>query len=149
MKHLFFTLLAILFLGGVAEAQILNPVKWTYAAKKINDKEAVLYMKAQIDKGWHIYSQNMAEGGPVKTKFTFKPGKEYGLIGKTMEPKSIAKFEDTFKMTVNYFEKEVVFQQKIKLNSKSPVVQGTVEFMVCDDKQCLPPEEIEFKIAIK
>src|SRR5690606_4538294 len=93
-------------------AQLENPVTWQYAAKKINKSEAVLYIKASIDPSWHLYSQNLKPGGPSKTEFTFVPSKDYILIGKTIEPKPIAKYEKVFKMNVSYFENEVVFQQK-------------------------------------
>ncbi|EDM35429.1 thiol:disulfide interchange protein dsbD precursor [Pedobacter sp. BAL39] len=148
MKNLFL-LVAGLFLSFSASSQILKPVKWSYAAKKTSKTEAVLYLKATIDQGWHLYSQYMADGGPVKTTFTFAPGKGYAVNGKTVEPKPITKFEKTFDMNVSYFANSVVFQQKVKLTGATAVVKGTVEYMVCDDQQCLPPETIEFSIPVK
>lgn len=132
-----------------AYSQILKPVTWSYAFKKTSPSEAIVYIKATIDKGWHLYSQSVKEGGPVKTTFTFPAASTYSLAGKTIEPKPITKFESTFKMDVSYFENAVVFQQKIKLKGKNAIVKGTVEFMVCDDKQCLPPETVDFNVAIK
>src|SRR5687768_1044363 len=114
MKNLFVLTLALL-LSLSASSQILKPVKWSYAAKKTSKTEAILYLKATIEDSWHIYSQNMADGGPVKTTFTFTPAKAYKLNGKTIEPKAITKFEKSFEMNVSYFEKSVIFQQKIKL----------------------------------
>ena len=148
MKRLFLFTIGLMF-SLTASSQILKPVKWSYVAKKTSATEAVLYIKADIQDGWHIYSQNMEEGGPVKTSFTFSPSKVYTLNGKTIEPKGITRFEKTFDMNVTYFEKSVVFQQKIKFKGSDPVVKGAVEFMVCDDKQCLPPETVEFSISVK
>ena len=149
MKRLF-TIIGLLSLIHLsASSQILKPVTWAYAAKKTGTNTATLYIKATIDGGWHLYSQFVKDGGPVKTSFTFSPAKGYTLIGKTIEPKPITKYESTFSMNVSYFEKSVIFQQKVKLNAKSTIVKGKVEFMVCDDKQCLPPEEIEFNVAVK
>lgn len=147
MKNLFVLTLALL-LSLSASSQILKPVKWSYAAKKTSKTEAILYLKATIEDSWHIYSQNMADGGPVKTTFTFTPGKAYKLNGKTIEPKAITKFEKSFEMNVSYFEKSVIFQQKIKLTGAKALVKGTLEFMVCDDHQCLPPETVEFSIPV-
>ena len=142
--------LAILFVTATGvSAQILEPVKWQFGAKKINNDEAVVFMKATIDKGWHIYSQNIEEGGPIKTSFTFSPSNEYALIGKPAEPKPKSKHEEVFGMDVSYFDKEVVFQQKIKLKKGSTTVKGAVEFMACDANQCLPPDEIAFAVAVK
>jgi hypothetical protein len=144
-------ILAVVILLSVttAQSQILKPVTWSYAFKKTNAKEAIVYVKATISNGWHVYSQNIKEGGPVKTTFTFAKSPAYTLIGKTIEPKPISKFEETFGMDVSYFEKTALFSQKVKLNGKKALVKGTVEYMTCDDKQCLPPEEVNFSVAVK
>lgn len=140
---------ALFFLiSSVCLGQIVKPVKWAYAAKRISKTEAVVVFKATIDNGWHIYSQNVKDG-PVATSFTFAQSKAYAPIGKTSEPKPITKFEKAFETEVSYFEKSVVFQQKIKLNAAQAVVKGKLEYMVCNDHQCLPPDEVEFSIAIK
>lgn len=148
MKNLFLLTVA-LFFTLTASSQILKPVKWSYAAKKTSSTEATIYVKATVDEGWHIYSQNMADGGPVKTTFAFAPSKAYKVTGKTIEPKATTKFEKSFDMNVSYFEKTVTFQQKVKLTGANPVVKGTVEYMVCDDSQCLPPETVEFSVPVK
>ncbi len=139
----------LLFLSITVNSQILKPVKWAYLAKKISKTDAVVAIRATIDNGWHIYSQNIAEGGPIKTTFKFTPAKAYKLNGKTTEPKPVVKFEKTFDMNVSYFEKSVTFTQKIKLTGPTATVKGTVEFMVCDDSQCLPPETVDFSINVK
>lgn len=132
-----------------AFAQLENPVSWSYAAKKISKTEAVVYLKATIDEGWHMYSQNLKPGGPIKTTFSFKPSKDFTLLGKTIEPKPISQYEKVYKTNLTYFETEVVFQQKIKLSKASTTVKGIVEFMVCNDKSCLPPSEVSFSIPVK
>ncbi|RZK80406.1 MAG: sugar transporter [Pedobacter sp.] len=147
MKNLFL-FVAGLFLSLSASSQMLKPVKWSTAVKKISSTEAMVLVRATIDEGWHIYSQNVPDGGPVKTTFTFQPSKTYQLVAKTVEPKPITKFEKTFDMNVSYFEKTVTFQQKVKLTGAKPVIKGSVEFMVCDDKQCLPPESFDFSVAV-
>lgn len=148
MKKMFLFLL-LAGIGKIANAQIEQPVTWSYAAKKISATEAIIYMKANIDEGWHLYSQTVKPGGPVKTTFIFSASKSYSLIGKTSEPKPIVKNEKVFNMDVAFFEKSAIFQQKIKFNGKPTVVKGKVEFMVCNDKQCLPPEEVEFTVPVK
>lgn len=148
MKKLILTFVAAL-LSLTTFAQIENPVTWSYAAKKTSATEATIYLKATIQEGWHLYSQFVKEGGPVKTTFTFAKSPAYSLVGTTIEPKPIKKNEPTFKMDVEYFEKSVVFQQKVKLKGKTATVKGTLEFMVCDDHQCLPPTEVEFSVAVK
>lgn len=145
----FATLIAVSLLSTGLFAQILKPVKWSYAAKKIDKTQAVLLLKATIDKGWHIYSNQQKDGGPVKTSFTFTPAKDYTVNGAVAEPKPITKFEKAFNMNVSYFENTVVFQQKIKLRKDQTNIKGKIEYMVCNDKQCLPPEDVDFSIPIK
>jgi len=148
MKKLFFAAVALLFSIG-ANAQIESPVKWSYAAKKVSSTEAVVFLRATIQDGWHIYSQNVKDGGPIKTSFTFTPSKEYSLIGQTSEPTPLTKYESSFSMNVSYFEKTVTFQQKIKLKSPgASVVKGTLEFETCNDHKCLPPEDVQFSIDL-
>src|SRR6478735_12099779 len=109
MKRLFLAVIALVLSVG-AKAQVESHVRWAYAAKKTSPTEAVVLIKATIDQGWHIYSQNVKEGGPVKTSFAFDPSKDYVLLGKPSEPKPITKFEKVFGMNVGYFENSVVFQ---------------------------------------
>ena len=138
----------LLLTATLVSAQILTPVKWAYAAKKINDKEAVVYLKATIDKGWHIYSQNVKDGGPVKTNFAFARSEDYSPISKTVEPQPKKKYEKAFEMNVTYFDNTVIFQQKIKLNKDKPVIKGTLTYMACSNRECLPPEDLEFSVAL-
>ncbi|MCX2475389.1 protein-disulfide reductase DsbD family protein [Pedobacter sp. MC2016-05] len=141
--------LSLFALALAAHSQILKPVKWSYAAKKTSPTTATIYIKANIEAGWHLYSQFVKEGGPVKTSFNFSNGKDYTVVGSTIEPKPIVKYEPVFKSDVSFFEKSVIFQQKVKFTSKNPTIKGTVEFMTCNDKQCLPPEELEFSVVVK
>ncbi len=143
-----FLLSAISVLGY---SQILNPVKWTYSVENNGSDKATLVINAKIDKGWHLYSQFIGEGGPVPTSFRFEKSDAYTLTGKVKEvPKAKSIFDNIFEMQVAWFEKSATFKQEIKVNSKSDFkVKGTLEFMVCDDKQCLPPEEVEFTFDVK
>lgn len=140
----------LLFTLQAAQAQILAPVKWHYSAQQINATEMQLVLKAKIEKGWHIYSQYIKEGGPIPTSFKFTPSKNYSLIGKTTErPKPTSVFEKTFNMQILWFENEVAFTQLIKAKSNKFIVEGHLEFMVCNNTQCLPPEELAFAIPVR
>ena len=129
-------------------AQILKPVKWSYASKRINDNEAIVFIKATMEKGWHIYSQTVPDGGPEPTSFSFSASNDYKLKGKTSEPEPITKFVNVFKMQLSYFENSVVFQQRITQLGGSPTVKGKVVYMVCNDIQCLAPDEVEFSLPV-
>jgi len=147
MKKLL-VVLVMMLAGRGAFAQIEGHVTWAYAAKKVSATEAVVFLKATIDDNWHIYSQTVKDGGPIKTSFKFTPSKDYALVGAVTEPKPITKYEDSFKMNVSYFENSVLFQQKVKLKGKKATVKGSLEFMTCDDHKCLPPETVEFAVNV-
>lgn len=149
MKRITLILSLLFFTSLGAFAQIEEPVTWSYVAKKTSPTEATVYVKASIEDGWHLYSQNVKPGGPNKTVFTFPKSKDYTLVGTTTEPKPISKFEKVFNMNVPYFANEVIFQQKVKLNKGAKAVKGKVEYMVCNDSKCLPPTEVEFTVPIK
>lgn len=149
MKNFLLAAIICLIAATGVSAQIVKPVKWQFGAKKINKDEAVIFMKATMDNGWHIYSQHVAEGGPIKTSFAFAPSNDFTLLGKTAEPKPKVKYEDVFSMDVGYFDKEVVFQQKVKLKKGATTVKGTVEYMACDAERCLPPDEVPFSVPVK
>ena len=148
MKKITIAAIVMLFVSSVY-AQILTPVKWSYVAKKTGTNEATLYFKATIDAGWHIYSTALADGGPIKTSFTFSSSKDYTLAGKVIEPTPVKKFEKAFNMNVTYFEKSVIFQQKVKLKKGQTVVKGQIEYMTCNDRKCLPPDDINFSLEVK
>jgi hypothetical protein len=137
---------------GESVAQILHPVKWSYGAKITGPNEAVIFIRATIDQGWHIYSTAQQEGGPVRTSFSFKTSKDYMLDGSIAEPGPVTKFEKAFEMNVSYFENVVTFQQKVSIKPSTLnnyVINGTLRYMVCNDHQCLPPESVRFSIPIK
>lgn len=152
-QKFYLSFIAALFLSVLAInsfSQVLNPVKWTYSVKQIDDANAELIFTAKIDKGWHLYSQYMEEGGPIVTNFIFNKDKNYALNGKTSEPKPESEYDDMFKMTVKYFNSQAVFKQKIKILSKTDfTVKGNFEYMVCNDGSCIPFSDNSFEFKVK
>ena len=148
MKKIFLGSLLIL-LAGYANAQINNPVKWTYTAKKIADKTYELHMTATIDGNWHLYAQDAGEG-PEPTTFTFTANPLIKFDGKVKEVGKLEKsYDKNFKSVSKYYGNKVDFVQKVKVKSSiATVVKGTVNFMVCNDRQCLPPRDVPFTIKV-
>lgn len=144
------TILLFLFLcfNFAGFAQLEKPITWSFIAKKSGNNEAVIFIKAKLDGKWHVYAQQI-KAEAMRLKFNYSPSKDYTLIGKTTEPKPIKKYDKIVQMELAYFEKEVVFTQKIKLNKTSTTVKAKVEFMVCNDKKCLPADEIILNIPVK
>lgn len=144
-------LIGLLLAVTSASAQIVNPVKWTFTAKKAKDNIYEVRMEAKIQKGWSTYSQTTPEGGPFPTKVTFHPNTNVQYGGKVKEVGTMKKkYEEVFEVDVHYYTDSVTFVQLIKLKKGVPTtLSGTVEFMACDAEQCLPPEEVEFEVALK
>lgn len=150
LKIFLVLMVAVCYFSAPSFAQLQKPVKWSYAAKRLNATEGILYIRGTIEKGWHIYSTVQPEGGPLKSSFSFTSGKSFSMIGGLVEPKPIKHFEKVFDMDVLYFENTVTFSQKIKLKDKKPfVVKGKLEYMACNDTQCLPPDKVVFSIPVK
>ncbi|UII26841.1 thioredoxin family protein [Fulvivirga maritima] len=147
MKHLLVAFLCIV--ANISFGQILKPVKWNFQIEDQKERSATLVFTANIDEGWHVYSQFIEDGGPIPTSFHFDESEDYTLKGKVEEVSKVIKgFDKTFEMDIAWFENKAVFKQNIEFQ-KSPVqVKGYLEFMVCDDHQCLPPTEIEFDFNV-
>lgn len=149
MKKFISLLLITLGLFTGLKAQIYDPVKWNTSVEKVSDSAFYLVTTATIQSGWHLYSQNVPDGGPIPTTFVYKTNEQFELQKNTIEPNGIEIDDQVFEMRIKYFEHEAVFKQLIKINNSDlSVINGEVEFMVCDDKNCLPPtiQELEFKI---
>lgn len=149
MKHIV-TLFSVLLVTLFATAQSSKQVKWNYSAKKIADKTYEITITATMNSDWHIYAQNVGVEGPVPTTFNFTKNPLLVFDGKPKEVgKMIKKKEEVWGGVVNYFEKSVNFVQVVKLkgNIKTSLA-GKVEFMVCNDSQCLPPSQIEFSVNV-
>ncbi len=143
----FLLVLSILF-SSIGHAQIFTPVTWSFSSEKIQDNTYELQLKASIEKGWHLYAQNIEEGGPIPTTFTFKENPNTKLIGNVLEPKGHTEYDPNFDMQLTWFENNVIFTQKVSALNDTKL-EGEVEFMVCDDEKCLPPEYVEFSFDLK
>jgi thiol:disulfide interchange protein DsbD len=148
MKNILVAILTLI--SVIASAQIFDPVSWEFTQHQLSDNEIELQFKASIDDKWHIYSQFIEEDGPVPTEFTFTSEGGYELIDGVTEGEPIEEFDPNFDMILKYFGHEAIFTQKIKVTSSTDFkFEGNVYFMVCDEKQCLPPEEVEFSFEIE
>ena len=139
-------LILLLTLGFTSYAQVFEPVKWTTSVEKVSETEYNLVAKASIDRGWHLYSQNVPEDGPIPTSFSFEENEGYSLIGNVEEEEGHTIDDPVFNMVIKFFEDSATFKQKIKITSTElTAIIGEVEFMVCDDSKCLPPTYIDLE----
>ncbi|MFK5879080.1 MAG: cytochrome c biogenesis protein CcdA [Flavobacteriaceae bacterium] len=149
MKNVVFGILAFLFAVNL-NAQIHDPVSFATSVEKISDTDYNLVVTANIDSGWHLYSQHVPENGPIATAFQFtNDSNQFQLVGGASEGEGHTSFDKAFGMDIKYFENTATFKQHIRLliNDKIDIV-GEIEYMVCDDTQCLPPtyKDINFSV---
>lgn len=130
-------------------SQLISPVKWTFTSKKISEKVYDVYMSAVLEYKWHMYSQDAGEG-PEPTSFKFSKNPLVKLDGKVKEQGKLEKsFDPNFNSTLKFYASKVEFVQRVKLKSSAAtVLKGSVNFMVCDDKKCLPPKEVPFSVKL-
>ncbi len=147
MKNLI--ILLILFSFTIGNSQISDPVKWTTSVERLSDTEYILVSKATIKSGWHLYSQNVPEDGPIPTTFTYDDSEgNFKISGNTSEEEGHTVDDPVFEMKIKFFENTAIFKQNVKVEEGVAVINGFVEFMVCDDTRCLPPTEIDLVFNI-
>jgi thiol:disulfide interchange protein DsbD len=147
MKRILFSVF-LLTTALLASSQIVEPVKWNFSQNKISDNEFELVFTATIEEGWHMYSTDLPEGGPIKTSFYFENVENAELVGEPTPNKEVVEeFDNSFQMNLRWFEEEVSFTQKVKVTGTGTVA-GYVEFMSCDDETCTPPMEAEFSFEL-
>ncbi|MBC8616210.1 thioredoxin family protein [Parabacteroides faecis] len=150
MKKLF-SILLLVFVTLAVQAQIHQPVKWKIKLEDSKSAEKEIVFAATIEKGWHLYDMNLPEGGPVSTSFTFETLQGAELIGQPVSNiKPTVVYDEQFAMDLRWFPGAVTFTQKVKiLDPKKFKIEGEVEFMVCNDETCLPPDRVSFAFDSK
>ena len=131
-----------------AFAQIQDPVQFKTEWKKISDTEAQIVFTGVIDAGWHVYSTDLPEGGPISATFNTDKMEGVELDGKLMpEGKEIEAFDKVFEMKLRYFEEKATFVQKLKITAANYFIEGYLEYGSCNDENCLPPTEVPFTFS--
>jgi thiol:disulfide interchange protein DsbD len=134
--------------GQQQDSGILEPVTWDFAYEKVDEQTYKLNFTANIEKGWKVYSQHIADGGPIPTSFTFKEG-AYELVGEVTESDNVVKKQDkVFGMELAYFKEKAVFSQEVRFSGAAESIGGELTFMTCDDGRCLPPAYVDFAFEI-
>lgn len=150
MKKITATIIAILTIGAL-NAQVLDPVKWKFSAAKKSDKEYMVTIDATLPSAWHIYSMSTPADGPIPTSISFKKNPLVMLDEAVKETGKLKTDHDAvFGVDVNYYADKVDFIQTVKLKSAVKTnLSGTIKYMVCNDKICLPPKTIPFNIQLQ
>ena len=130
-----------------AQAQMVDPVHFT-TALKTNDANATgeIVFTGKIDAGWHVYSTNLGNEGPIEATFHAVKMEGVETVGKLQaRGKEIKKFDDMFGMELRYFENAVTFVQKVRFTKPEYTIDCYLEYGACNDQNCIPPTQVEFK----
>ncbi len=149
MRTRFYLLLVLTLSTIFASAQIHEPVKWETEGKVTDKSTFQLTFAATIDNGWHIYDQNLPDGGPVATHLVVENTRNTTAKGKMQS--NIApteKYEEMFQMNLRWFDHPVTFTQTFSLtDTANYLIEGFLEYMACDNANCLPPTKVPFKFS--
>ena len=140
------TLLLMLGLTLVANAQMVDPVKFTSKLEMLKGDEAQIVFSGKIDDGWHVYSTDLGNDGPISATFNAVKMDGVKAVGKlTHKGNEISKFDNMFGMKLRFFEGSVTFVQKIKFTKPNYSIDCYLEYGACNDETCMPPTEVTFK----
>lgn len=147
MKNIFlvglFTLINFILLGQ-------SPVTWDISTEKIDAENVTLVFEAKIEEGWHVYSQFLGENeGPIPTGFFYTDNENISFVGKAKEIGAETHFDKVWGFDITYFNNKARFEQKVKIeNLNDAILEGEIEFMVCNESECMPPDIFPFKIDL-
>lgn len=149
MKKSLFSVL-LLLLAVMTQAQIQEPVKFKTELKNVSADEVEIVFSATIDNGWHVYSSELGDGGPISATFNTEKLSGASLVGK-LKPvgKEVSAYDQMFEMKVRYFEHTAQFVQKLKLTGGNYQIEGFLEYGACNDENCLPPTQVPFNFSGK
>ncbi len=149
MRRIILLPLFFLLVGFHSNAQVFDPVKWSYDYVLDGDEHAILKFSATIEPGWHVYATKLEGEGPIPTAFDFMKLEGATLEGGIIEPPAHKEYDPNFDMELSWYETAVTFQQRVKLTESMAKVGGELTYMTCDDTKCLPPEYLEFEFDIE
>ena len=142
-SYILILLMAVL----TAQAQMVDPAHFTTALKTTDGKaEGEIVFTGKIDAGWHVYSTNLGNEGPIEATFNAVKMEGMETVGKLQaQGKEIKKFDELFGMEVRFFENAVTFVQKVRFTKPEYAIDCYLEYGACNDQNCIPPTQVEFK----
>jgi len=151
--YVFLCLLASALVAGAAE----DPVAW--AAKRSPGKALprgarfTVELEALIQPGWHLYSLDQPEGGPIATEISFSEGQQFSFSGVIAAPKPHTVFDPNFNMRVGFYLEKAQFRVPLEVGRTAPAGVSTLNiqtrYQCCNDKMCLPPKRVTVPISVE
>jgi thiol:disulfide interchange protein len=140
----FLFVLAVFVFSTIGHSQNIDPIKWVTSVEKISNTEYDLVTKATIDNGWYLYSQDVPEGGPTATSFTYDDSAgNFTIVGNTTEEAGNLLDDPLFKTKIKTFEKETIFKQRVEVKGELSPITTYIEFVASNGSKSLDPKEVE------
>lgn len=140
----------LLILLGFLQSSTSDPAKWTFNAVPLDDGSVNIHLEAALEQGWHLYATTLpSDQGPIPTSFNFNKTTEWVAKGDLVEPEPKEEYDINFAMEVRHHSGNPVFMLPIdRKTNETFKVEGELEYMVCNDKTCLPPKVVPFSIVV-
>lgn len=149
-KRLVLSTLVLLSVFVSVQGQILNPIKWTSSVSVEDNGMGTMTFSAVIEKGWHLYSMDIPEGGPVATSFNWDKIEGVELMGEPMpDRKPHEEIDEVFSMKLGWWEENVTITQKFKVVDMASGydIEGYINYMLCNDATCQAPSNETFRFV--
>lgn len=149
MYKLFRTLLlpvAALFAFTAATAQ---NVSWKSSVEHLEGDVYRIVLEASIPAPYHMYDMGPYEGGPNATAIVFTPSDGVTLEGGVEQLSTPERhYDKTFEMEIGTFAGKARFAQQVKLSAAKATVKAAIEWMICDEVSCMPPDDTELTVEL-
>ena len=124
-------------------------VTWESSVEALEGDSYRIVLEASIPASYHMYDMGPYEGGPNATVITFTPSEGIQLEGGVEQLSTPHRyFDDVFGMEIGTFEGKAQFAQRVKLSAPQASITARLEWMICDDTNCMPPDDIELTITV-
>ena len=145
MYRIVISLLAVIFSISI-RGQMMDPVHFTSQLKMLEGDEAEIIFSATVDPGWHVYSTDMGNDGPISATFNAVKMDGVETVGKLKPRGNVVKqFDKMFDMELRFFERKATFVQKIRFTRPQYTIDCFLEYGACNDEMCMPPSQVELK----
>lgn len=144
------TFLSVLLLLVLLQTTPTGPARWTFSVEVGREGRVDVSLKAVLEPGWHLYALQLPrEDGPLPTVIRLNPGNEHAGLLEVTGPEPVEEMDPNFAMLVRHHSGEPVFHAVTQRTTDAPFhLTGEVEYMLCNDRTCLPPVAVPFTLEV-
>ena len=147
MNYFFTLVFSLLTLSSFCQQKTID---WKFEAKRTAPQTYKIKATASIEEGWYIYSQYLeSDTGPIATYWSFEEAENTQLLGNPSEEgKKITSWDKLFDMSITKYKQKMVLEHLIKVPKGQRYSKGSITFMSCNDRQCMPPRSVAFEVKL-